>query len=204
MTLVEGPDHPNAQTIKIYLNKASVNKYSTTFDFFTRGYTIVADGAAITARVEGASVSREIHLPDETWMSCIVYFLNNMMKTVITNDCRTKILQALLFEFHSMKKIIEDANRAGWNHLLPEGYRFLQESETRFGTRYQFAQRFLKAAPETYSLLESHLGASARASYSGLKKTSNINGNITGYPAIEAAFDAFVVVVDCNERFEVS
>ena len=37
-----------------------------------------------------------------------------------------------------------------------------------------------------------------------MKKTSNIDGTITGYPGIEAIFDGFVVVVDCTERFEVS
>ena len=80
----------------------------------------------------------------------------------------------------------------------------MQESETRFGTHYQVAERFLKATPEIYSLLDSHLGASARALYSSLKKTSNNNGNITGYPAMEAVFDAFGVVADCIEQFEVS
>ena len=123
---------------------------------------------------------------------------------VITNHFRTEILQVVLLDFRSMKKIIDDANRAGWNHLLPEVYRFLQESETRFGTHYQVAERFLKAAPEIYSLLDSSLRASARALFSVLKKTSNINGTITGDPAIEAVFDAFLVAVDCNERFEVS
>ena len=80
----------------------------------------------------------------------------------------------------------------------------LQESETRFGTHHQVAERFLKAAPEIYSLLDSHIGASARALYSVLKKNSNITETITGYPAIEAVFDAFGVVFDCIERFEVS
>ena len=80
----------------------------------------------------------------------------------------------------------------------------LHESETRFVTHYQVAERFLKAAPEIYSLLDSHIGAKARALYSGLKKNSSINGTITGDPAIEAVFNAFGVVVDCIERFEVS
>ena len=156
------------------------------------------------AKVAGASLLREIHVPDETWMSCMVHCLNNLMKNVITNHCRTEILQVVLHDFRSMKKIIEDANRAGWNHFLPEGFRLFQESETRFGTHYQVAERFLKAAPKIYSPLDSHLGPSARASYSSLKKISNIDGTITGYPGIEAVFDAFGIVVDCTERFEVS
>ena len=117
-------------------------------------------------KVAGASVLREIHVPDETWMSCIVHFLNNMTKNFITNHCRTEILQFVFLAFRSMKKMIEDANRTGWNHLLPEGYQLLQESETRFVTHYQVAERFLKAAPEIYSLLDSHIGARARALYS--------------------------------------
>ena len=106
LVLVEGPDHPNAQNIKSCLNEALVNKYSTTFNFFTRGFTIVTDRAAVMTKVPGASVSREIHVPVETWMSCIAHFLNNMMKNVITNHCRTGILQVVLLDFHSIKKIL--------------------------------------------------------------------------------------------------
>ena len=62
----------------------------------------------------------------------------------------------------------------------------------------------MKAAPDIYSLLDSHLGSSARTLYIGLKKTSNTNGTLTGYPAIEAVFDAFGGFLDCIEQFEVS
>ena len=129
LALVEGPDHPSTQNIESCLNEALVNKYSTTFDFFIRGFTIVTDWAAVMEKVAGASVSREIRVPDETWMSCIVHFLNNMMINVITNHCRTETLQVVLLDFRSMKKIIENANRAGWNHLLPKGYLLLQNQQ---------------------------------------------------------------------------
>ena len=107
-------------------------------------------------------------------------------------------------DLRSMKRIIEDANRVGWNYLLPNGCRLIQESETRFGTHYQVAERFLKAACHISELVETRLSGSARTAYSSLKKTSNIDGTITGYPGIEALFDGFGIVVDCIERFETS
>ncbi len=53
-------------------------------------------------------------------------------------------------------------------------------------------------------MLASHLGSSARSSYISLKKTSNIDGTITGYPGIEAVFDEFGVLGDYIECFKSS
>ncbi len=92
-------------------------------DYILRGFTMVTDEAAVMARIAYASVSREIHQPDETWMSGMTRALNNTMKTVLATQCETPTLQVVVNDFHSMKRIIEDANRAGWNHNLSSGCR---------------------------------------------------------------------------------
>ena len=204
LLVTEAPDHPNAKNIRQCINAALVHKYGTTMDFFTKGFTMVTDSAAIITKVAGASVSRDLHCPDETWMGCLAHMLNNTMKFVIANRCTNDVLGIVLQDFRSMKKIIEDSNRAGWNHLLPEGCRLIQESETRFGTYYQVAERFLKASLYISDIVKSHLGRSARSAYDSLKKTSNIDGTITGYPGVEAIFDGFGVVVNCIEKLETS
>ena len=103
-----------------------------------------------------------------------------------------------------MKRIIEDANRIGWKHLLLNGCRLIQESETRFGTHYQVTERILKAACHISDLVETRPSGSARTVYSSLKKTSYIDETIIGYQGIGALFDGFGIVVDCIERFETS
>ncbi len=103
-----------------------------------------------------------------------------------------------------MKKIIEESNRSGWNHLLPDGSKLIQESGPRFGTYYQVAEGFLKVAKFIDKIIESQLSATTQTAYTSLKKTSSIDGTITGYPEIEAILDAFGVVVDCIKRFETS
>lgn len=45
---------------------------------------MVTDGATVMARVESSSVSRDIHFPDETWLSCMDHMLNNSPKSVMT------------------------------------------------------------------------------------------------------------------------
>lgn len=40
--------------------------------------------------------------------------------------------------------------------------------------------------------------------YNNLKKTLNIDEIVTGYSGFEAIFDAFGVIVDCIERFEIA
>ena len=104
-------------------------------------------------------------------------------------------------DFRAMKKILEDANRAGWSHYLPHGYKLQQESETRFGTHQQVAERFLKSAPRLSAILETFRGSSARKAYNSLKKSSNVDGLVTGYPGIKAIFDDFGIVSDCIDRF---
>ncbi len=52
--------------------------------------------------------------------------------------------------------------------------------------------------------MEKSNNGAAQTTYSSLKKTSNIDGTIVGYPVIEAIFDAFGIVVDCIEHFETS
>ena len=64
--LVEGPDCPSARNMRTTLNNALLEKYEYGLDVFMRGFTIVTDGAAVMARVANASVSRDIHRPDET------------------------------------------------------------------------------------------------------------------------------------------
>ena len=136
LLLTEAPDQPSAKSIRQCVNAALVPKYGTTMDFFTKWFTMVTDSAAVMAKVAGASVSRDLHCPDETWMSCLAHMLNNTMKFVIANRWTNEVLGIVLPDFRFMKKIIEDSNRAGWNHLLPEGCRLIQESETRFSMYY--------------------------------------------------------------------
>ena len=173
-------------------------------EYFSRGFTIVADGAAVMVRVVNSSVSREIHAPSETWLNWMAHALNNIIKPVLVSYSNSTILEVVARYLRSMKRIIEDANRVGWNHLLPNSCRLIQESETRFGTHYQFAQAFLKAACHISELVETRLSGSERTAYSSLKKKSNIGGTILGYSGIEAIFDGFGIVVDCIERFEKS
>ena len=76
-------------------------------------------------------------------------------------------------------------------------FELIQENETRFGTYYQVVEQFLKAVPQINRINESHLSGSGRTAYMGLKKTTNIDGAIVGFPGIEATFDGFEVIVDC-------
>ena len=55
------------------------------------------------------------------------------------------------------------------------------------------------------SLHEENFHSNAvQKAFISLKKTSNIDGTIIGYPGIEAIFDGFGIIHDCIERFEIS
>ena len=76
----------------------------------------------------------------------MAHALNDVIKSVLASDCNSTILEMVVRDLRLMKRIIEDAKRVEWNHLLPNGCRLIQESETRFGIHYEVAERFLKAA----------------------------------------------------------
>ncbi len=98
------------------------------------------------AKIGNASISRGIHASDETWMSCMVQSLNNIMNSVLSSHCLGPNLEFVAQDFWSMRRIIEDVKKSGWNHLLPNGCKLLQECEKRFGTHCQVLERFLKTA----------------------------------------------------------
>ena len=192
------------KNIRTTLNNALLEKYEYSLDVFMRGFTMVTDGAAVMARVANASVSRDIHTPDETWMRCLAHLLNNTMKTVLLSHCKCNTLQVVAQDFRGMKRIIEDANRSGWNPLLVNDFKLKQVYETRFGTYYQVSERFLKSSHHIGGILDRLGGHEVQTAYAGLNKASNIDGTVTGYPGIEAIFDEFGIVVDCIELFEAS
>ncbi len=117
------------------------------------GCTVVIDGAAVMARVANVSVSRDIHVPDERWMKCIGHNRNNVMKSSMASYKDSLILQAVFQYFRVMKKIIEDENRCGWNHLLRRGLKLIQESGTRFGTYFLVFEQLFKASHHILDML---------------------------------------------------
>ena len=96
-------------------------------------------------RVPNAPIIREIHNPDEKWLRCIAHLLNNGMKSAMTLCSKCDVLLTILLDFNSLKRIIEDVNRAERKHLLPDGSKMKQECETRFEAYYYVAERFMKS-----------------------------------------------------------
>ena len=123
-----------------------MHKYGLSIDRFARAFTVVTDRTTVTAHVVNVLVSEEIHNPDETWMSCPAYELNYVMKNFLYSQGNWTALEVVVQDFRSMIKITEDRNRSGLKHLLSDGSKLLQESETRFSTYYQVAERFLKSS----------------------------------------------------------
>ena len=103
-------------------------KYNIAMEELMHDFTMVTDGSADKAKLANASVSIDLHATDQTWMKFIAHLLNNTMKSVFSSKCRSNILQVVALDFRAMKKIVEDANRTGWNHYLSHSYKLLQES----------------------------------------------------------------------------
>ncbi len=62
---------------------------------FFHGFNIVTNGAAVMEKVANTSVSRGIRAPDETWMSCMAYSLNYIMKSLLSSHCHGPNLEVV-------------------------------------------------------------------------------------------------------------
>ena len=121
--LVEEPSMSNARNIDSTLEDALSNKHGIELCHFMEDFTMVTDGLAVMARVVDASVIPDLHIPDETWLCCMVLLLNNGMKKVVIYSSQSDVLLVVVHDFHATKKIPKYMNRAEWNHLLPDGLR---------------------------------------------------------------------------------
>ena len=203
LLLIDIPAIASAWNIGKALNDALVQKYNTLLDKFPKRFTVVTGSAAVMARVANASVSREIHALDENRMRCMAHILNNSMKTVMSQCKKAATLSVVAEDFRAMKKIIEDANRAGWNYLLPNGYKLKQECQTRLGTYYQVTKRFLKSDPKGSLCVENLHGSAVQEAFFHLKRRQILMGPLLYIPEL-AIFHVFGIVLDCLERFETS
>jgi len=197
----EGPTVGNAANIRSLLGAKLQQHYSTSFESFQKNFTIVTDGAAVMACVAGSSVSRNIAPLDQKWMRCFVHVLHNTMKAVMENCKTDPILVKTAEDFKAMKKIVENSKRYGWNSSLPTGYHLIQEVETRFGTHFLVAQRFLKSAATVWDLLKAQNHAAAKNKFESIHKTTE---NGVSYPTIEAIVDAFRPVYNAAIAFQTS
>ena len=125
----------------------------------------------------------------------LAHFLKNVMKHAISKCRNDAVLTTVVNDLRSVRKIVEDANRSKWNYLLSDDD--IQESKTRFETHYQVVDRFLKSANKLVIHLGTRNGCATGAAYTSFRKTSNIDGTIIEYPALEAIYDAVGVITDC-------
>ena len=76
-----------------------------------------------------------------------------------------------------------------------------QEIETRFGTHFLVAERFLKYAEKIWYVMKSHKRNAALGLYQDLAKEIDRDGlTVTGYPTIESIVDTFSVIHAATEK----
>ena len=113
--LLEGPEVANAENIRSMLNDNLQSRFGVDFKSISESFTIVTDGAPVMARMAGSSTSRRVASQSEKWMRCYLHTLDNCMKHAMNNCQSDSTLKKLLDDFKSMKRIVEDSKRVGWN-----------------------------------------------------------------------------------------
>ena len=114
------------------------------------------------------------------------------------------ILGKVRDDFKFVKKIVEDSNRQGWSSRLPSGFHLIQDVETRFGTHFSVAGRFLKAADKTRSVIITENRSPARCAFESIVKDTSETGIVTSYATIEAIIDALHPLYEATVDFQTS
>lgn len=97
--LVEGLKVSSASNIRSVLQTSLLDKHESSLDTLQKRCTMVTDSAAVNTRVSYASVSADIHTPDEPWMGRLAHFQNNVMKHFISICNRNLHLRVVAAEF---------------------------------------------------------------------------------------------------------
>ena len=62
----------------------------------------------------------------------------------------------------------------------------------------------MKASSKVLTVLQTKNRPIATTAFEGMKKKTDMDGNITSFPVIEAICDAFSIIMECVDRSEVS
>jgi len=193
---LEGPEVGNAENIRSLLDVNLQKEYGLDFNTIQKSFSMVTDGAAVMAKMAGSSVSLNKAIPDESWMRCFVHMLHNCMKAVMEDIASDDVMKEIVKDFVTMKKIVTNSKKATWNSKLPMGYHLIQEVETRFGTHYIVAERFLKSKKKVWDLIVSQTYKDAIKLYKSL-----VTDGDDELVAILAITDAFKPIYDATVEF---
>ena len=157
-------------------------------DELTARMTWVTDGASNMAATAGATTSKKFELT-EKWMACIVHQLNNVMRHAIeTPDEKHKTARD---DITSVKNIVRIFKQSGIANQLPIGQRLIQAAETRFGTYFTVAERFISSSSEVASILESEDKKKALEYFNSLTTAPVEDGKATSFTALNAIIKCF-------------
>lgn len=204
LLLREKPDVGTAVNLRGMLDEALKEVYGCSLDKLTTTFTMVTDCASVMARVAGSSVSSRVADKDPKWLGCGAHKLNSAMKSCFTSlrSSESDVLKRIYEDVGRVKTIVRLFKQGGWNSKLPNGYHLIQEAETRFATTYTVVTRFLKSVHLVETIIEEKDNANARSALEGLLTDRNSEGDIQGYPALEALLDSFAFIVDAQTRFQ--
>lgn len=133
----------NAEFIRNNFNTFLKNYKGLGLEVFQKTFTFVTDWAAVMDEVFGSSISSNKVSFSHSWVACISYRLNTVMKTVMdSHEIQASVISKTL---HAVKSIVGTVNHANLNDELAEGYKFFREIPTRFGTIFDVVRRFIRS-----------------------------------------------------------
>ena len=122
---VKGPEVTSGANLRAHFDEHLHTSYGVSFNSIQNVFTVVTDGAGAMAHMANSSVSSRIAVRDETWMRCYFHILQSSMRSVFKQCTDDPVLSKVADDFKSVKRIVEDAKRNGWNAKLPHGYKLI-------------------------------------------------------------------------------
>ena len=149
---VEGPDVGSGSNKRAIFDENLRSLYGVDFTSIQKQFAFVTDGEASTARMTNSLVSIRTSARDEKWMRCYEHVLQNCTKSVFSQCGDDACLRKIGRDFKSVKRIVEDSKRYGWNKGLPFGYKLIQDVDTQFSTLFRVTERFLESSSKVWDI----------------------------------------------------
>lgn len=148
LLLFNQDDSETFKSFRTPLERRNRETFVVSFESFMENFTFVTDHVPNMPCIAGASVSSSLVPVSERWMGCFCHLPNTTMKHVMVSLSRSDhdTASAIRGDLKAIKDIVGTVKHKNLNSALPQGYAFLQEVETRFGTTINVVERFIKLA----------------------------------------------------------
>lgn len=194
------------ERIKSTLSKALLDGYGIDLVQFLKQFTLVTDRASTLPCVAGASASNNKVAFGEKWSPCNCHHLDTVMKKTLESAAQSEcpFLRRIAMDLSNAKILVRIFKQGELQKALDDGFKLLQEVDTRFSTTHTLASRFIKSISPLLDIVRTSDNVPAQATLDRiLIQFEEDDDQAESATAVNAIVIVFNSIVSAQKRLEV-